>query len=76
MSNLAVRLQIAKYATRQKYKKDCRNPNRFQSKSEGIHLIGMYKIAKTKFMYHGKILTNPDVERLMVIFLESKRNTA
>jgi Transposase DDE domain. len=30
-------------------------------RSEGIHLIGMYKIAKTKFMYHGMALTYSEI---------------
>jgi len=29
--------------------------------SEGIHLIGMYKIAKTKFMYQGKALNYSEI---------------
>ena len=29
--------------------------------NEGIHLIGMYKIAKTKFLYHGKMLTCSEI---------------
>ena len=28
---------------------------------EGIHLIGMYKIAKAKFLYHGKNLTCSEI---------------
>lgn len=31
--------------------------------SEGIHLIGMYKIATTKFMYHGKALTCSQINK-------------
>jgi hypothetical protein len=30
---------------------------------EGIHLIGMYKIAKTKFLYHGKTLTYSEINK-------------
>jgi len=29
--------------------------------SEGVHLIGMYKIAKTKFLYRGKTLTYSEI---------------
>jgi Transposase DDE domain. len=32
-------------------------------RSEGIHLIGMYKIAKTKFMYHGRMLTHSEIQK-------------
>jgi hypothetical protein len=39
-------------------------------RSEGIHLIGMYKIAKTKFMYHGMALTYSEINKRI---LKSKR---
>jgi hypothetical protein len=29
--------------------------------SQGIHLIGMYKMAKTKFLYRGKLLTYSEI---------------
>jgi Transposase DDE domain. len=32
-------------------------------RSEGLHLIGMYKIAKTKFIYHGVALTYSEINK-------------
>jgi len=32
---------------------------------EGIHLIGMYKIAKTKFLYRGRMLTYSEINQLI-----------
>jgi len=33
--------------------------------SEGLHLIGMYKIAKTKFLYRGRMLTYSEINKLI-----------
>jgi hypothetical protein len=30
---------------------------KLQGKKQTVHLIGMYKIAKTKFLYSGQLLT-------------------
>jgi hypothetical protein len=40
-------------------------------RSEGLHLAGMYKIAKTKFMYHGMALTCSEINKRI---LKSKRS--